>query len=117
MDKSADETKPPKWRVALAVLLWVLTSVLSIVLIPVTLDVISSIFAAFWGAATPLGGSYWSIVFIRQILLIPLAILSVAIVIGGAEYHVRAFNTERSWALFSRTLALEVAVLLVGWTL
>jgi hypothetical protein len=98
----------------LAAALWVITSVLSVVMIPFVLDVVTRVFTAFWGTGLPGGESYWTIVPIRQILTLPLGMFAVVIIIGGAEYHSRALNTERSWRLFAVTLALEVALVLAG---
>jgi hypothetical protein len=116
-DRKTGETKTTPWRVALAVLLWALTATLSIVLIPTTLDAVTSVYAAFWGEESPLGRAYWSAVFIRQMLTIPLAMFAVAVIIGGAEFHFRNLDTKRSWRLLAYTLALEVALLLVALTL
>jgi len=114
MNTQADGVKPALWRTILAALLWVLSAVLSVVMIPTTLDAVTRIFAAFWGDGSVLGRDYWNIVMIRQLLTAVMAILAVAITVGGAEYHVRAFNTERSWRLLTDTLAFEVALVLAA---
>ncbi len=114
MNSQADGAKPAVWRMILVALLWALSAVLSVVMIPTTLDAVTRIFAAFWGDGGVFGRDYWNIVMIRQLLTAVMAVLAVAIIVGGAEYHVRAFNTERSWKLLTNTLALEVALLLVA---
>jgi hypothetical protein len=117
VNRQVEDSKVALWRQGLAGLLWVLTAALSVVMIPMVLDVVTRIYAAFWSAGVPEDRSYWSIVFIRQMLTIPLAIAALVIIIGGAEYHLRHVNTERSWTLLTGTLALEVAVLLLALTL
>ena len=44
----------------------------------------------------------------------PLAILVIAIVIGGFEYHFRKAGTQESRWLFARTLAVEAGFLLLA---
>lgn len=44
----------------------------------------------------------------------PLAILVIAIIIGGFEYHFRRAGTEASRWMFARTLAVETGILLLA---
>ena len=44
-------------------------------------------------------------------IFLPLVILFIAIAIGGAEYHYKRVGQPDSWQLFSRTLAVELAIL------
>jgi hypothetical protein len=97
----------------LAVGLWIVTSVLSFLLITGVLDLITRIYAAFWGGSRFYGDAYWGIVTLRQLLSLPLALLSIGVIIGSGEYHVRHFNEPSSWALFARILAVEVALLML----
>lgn len=117
MDRPSDVGRRAPWLPMLAVALWALTAVLSVVIIPAALDVVTRIYAAFWGGGAPLDSAYWGIVFVRQMLTIPLAVFAVVVIIGGAEIHLRNFNTERSWALLCRTLALQMAIALVALTI
>lgn len=114
MNKQADGTRAALWRPILAALLWAVSAALSVVIIPYTLDAATRVFAAFWGDGGLFGRDYWNIVMIRQLLTVLLAVFAVVVIIGGAEYHTRAFNTERSWRLLACTLALEVALLLLA---
>lgn len=50
---------------------------------------------------------------INTLVMIPLAITWVAIAIGGAEYHRARVGRPDSWRMFSRTLALELSILLL----
>jgi hypothetical protein len=98
----------------LAFILWAGTSAASFVLIPTVLDMVARIYAAFWGGSDFYGRSYWGIVAIRQFLAIPLAVLSIGVIIGGAEYHTKHFNRPASWKLFARTFAAEVALFVMA---
>jgi hypothetical protein len=112
MNEFDNRPRAALWRPVLTATLWAVTSVLSVVMIPYVLDVVTRIYVAFWGAGVPGGESYWTIVPIRQLLVVPLGVFAVVIIIGGAEYHTRAVNTERSWRLLAVTLALEAALVL-----
>ena len=47
---------------------------------------------------------------LRTFLVFPLAILWLAMVVGGGEYHYKSFGQPRSWRLFARTIAVEVSI-------
>jgi hypothetical protein len=114
MNTDSDGTKLALWCPILAALLWALSAALSVLIIPYTLEAVTRVFVAFWGDTEAYGRDYWNVVMIRQFLTAVLAGFAVVVIIGGAEYHTRAFNTERSWRLLASTLALEVALLLVA---
>ncbi|MBN1249875.1 MAG: hypothetical protein JXC32_19590 [Anaerolineae bacterium] len=101
--------------VALAVILWLATSGLSVAMIPLIIDLATGVYAAFWADYGAPGQAYYSIVAIRQLMVMFLAMVAVAVTIGGAEYHARNFGTERSWRIYARTLGIEVAVVLMTW--
>ncbi len=75
MNSQADGAKPAVWRMILVALLWALSAVLSVVMIPTTLDAVTRIFAAFWGDGGVFGRDYWNIVMIRQLLTAVMAVL------------------------------------------
>jgi hypothetical protein len=97
-----------------AAALWALTSALAFVLIPTLLDIVLKVYAAFWGSYGFYGEVYQVGIAIRQILVLPLGLLAVGVVIGGAEYHYRHFGEVRSWKLFAETLAVESAFFLLS---
>jgi hypothetical protein len=117
MDQPTDRDTATAWHKVVTALLWLATAVLSVVIIPATLDVVTRIYGAFWGDGAIPVRAYWGAVFIRQMVTIPLAMLAVAITIGGAEYHLRNVGSDRSWRLFAITLALEIGLLMVALTL
>ena len=114
MDQPTDRDTATAWPKVVTALLWLVTAVLSVVIIAATLDIVTRIYGAFWGDGAVQGQAYWSAVFIRQIATIPLAMLAVAITIGGAEYHLRNVGSDRSWRLLAITLALEIGLLMVA---
>ncbi len=52
--------------------------------------------------------------FFNIMVSFPLAFLVIAIVIGGFEYHYRRVGTEESWWIFTRTLGVEIGILLLA---
>jgi hypothetical protein len=97
-----------------ALALWSLTSALAFVLIPTILDIALKIYAAFWGSYGFYGEVYQVGIAIRQFLVLPLGLIAVGVVIGGAEYHYRHVGEIASWKLFSETLAVEAALFLLS---
>jgi hypothetical protein len=51
---------------------------------------------------------------INILVSFPLAMMVIAIIIGGFEYHFRKVGTEDSRWMFARTLAVEIGILLVA---
>ena len=51
---------------------------------------------------------------LHTILVILLAVAWIAVVIAGAEYHYKRVGQPASWKIFSRTLAIELSILLLG---
>jgi hypothetical protein len=46
--------------------------------------------------------------------VLPLGLIAVSVVIGGAEYHYHHVGEIASWKLFSETLAVEAALFLLS---
>ncbi len=108
------EAKPDRMVTVGALTLWALTSVLAFVLIPAVLEIVLKIYAAFWGSYGFYGEVYRTGVALRQLLVLPLGLLAVGVIIGGGEYHYRHVGDGRSWKLFSETLAVELAIILLA---
>jgi hypothetical protein len=51
---------------------------------------------------------------INILVSFPLAMMVIAIIIGGFEYHYRKVGTEDSRWMFARTLAVEIGIILVA---
>jgi hypothetical protein len=100
--------------VALVVALWLLTVVMGLFAIPALADSLLIIYSFLFGGRGLYGATFWAGVTLRNLVILLLAILFVAVVIGGGEYHAAHFNERSSWRLFARTLAVEVGALLLA---
>lgn len=114
---AADEHRTRSGLIILAICLWLTSAVLSLLIIPATIDAVTDIYAAFVADYGEGGRSYWGAVAIRQLLVLPLAVVAVAVVIGGAEYHMRNFDTRKSWLIFTYTLSVQLGVLMISWVI
>ena len=94
----------------LAVALWAGTSALGFVEILAVRAIVLRIFVHFTGA-----GSYWGGHALGVATAIIMGVACVGVIIAGGEYHVKHFGKPESWQLFRRTIAVELAVLLLGW--
>lgn len=76
------------------------------------LDSIITIYASFWADTDPIGRAYFLGVSIRQVGAFVLTVLSVVGIIGGAEHHMRNFNTPSSWHLMILTYTILLTLFL-----
>jgi hypothetical protein len=60
----------------------------------------------------PLGQGSYSL--INSITSVAMAILPIAIIIGGFEYQHRNMGKPQAWVLLERTFALEIGILLLA---
>jgi len=88
----------------LVIILWLITVVLGIWDILLLREMVLRTFSRFGTAAN-------AFVLINTLVMIPLAILGIAVTIGGLEYHRTHIGQPGSWWLFSRTLAIELSIL------
>jgi hypothetical protein len=98
---------------AVAFSLWLATVILA------TWDflVIRSMVLRTYVRLLPTGGGRGAedmLTLIHIILVIILAVLWIGVVIGGAEYHYKRVGRPDSWKLFSRTLAVELSILVLA---
>lgn len=105
-----EQPNHPKSLIILAVGLWLATTALSFIVIPTVIDLATKVYAAFYADFTFYGEAYYGAVALRQLLVLPLGVLALVVIIGGAEYHLQHFNTEKSWRLFTRTLAIQITM-------
>ena len=94
--------------------LWLATAVLGFLALPKALNILLRIYAGFWGDYGLYGRTYSTAVALRQFLVLPLAMIVIAVIIGGAEYHYRHIGEPRSWRLFAQTLGAELAIFLMA---
>ena len=111
MTKSSDgilETKVSPRTVGFAYGLWLVTSVLAILSYLAGREMILRTYVRFF----PLDPGGLSLVNI--VVSIAIAILPIAIIIGGFEYQHRNIGKPQAWTMLARTLALEIGMLLLA---
>jgi len=94
--------------------LWLGTAVVGLLEINTVLTIATRVYAQFWGDYGFYGSDYYAGVALRQFLVLPLAFLWIAAVIGCGEYHYRRFGQPRSWKLFSWVIAVELSILVLA---
>lgn len=55
-----------------------------------------------------------SLSFINSVISLAMAILPIAVIIGGFEYQHRNMGTSQGWKMLARTLAVEIGILLLA---
>lgn len=98
----------------LAFVLWAATAALGIVEILVVRNMVLRVYARFWADDVPFGGDYWGSVALGNWLVFILAIVWIALVIGGGEYHFKYVGQQKSWKLFARTIAVQLSILVLA---
>jgi hypothetical protein len=99
--------------VVLTVALWVFTSVLGFLEILTVRAIALRIYGHFAVTsgfyARELGGAHA----LGMAVLVIMGIACMGVTIGCGEYHLNHFATPGSWRLFARTIAVEVAILIL----
>ena len=98
----------------LALVLWAGTSALAFVEILTVREIALRIYAHFAATGGFYGRDYWGGVTLNQLLVWPLAILWIAVVIGGGEYHYKYFGQPRSWKVFGWMISIELTILVLA---
>ena len=94
--------------------IWLLTAVLSILVFISTREMVIRTYTRFfpwdaWQVSLGKGG----LSFINIVISFPLAMLVIAILIGGFEYQHRNMGTPEGWRMLALTLAVEAGFLLL----
>ncbi|NBD36082.1 MAG: hypothetical protein GVY30_08790 [Chloroflexi bacterium] len=97
-----------------ALMLWIATAALGFLALPRALDVLLRLYAGFWGDYGFYGRTYRTAVVLRQLLVLPLSMIVIAAIVGGAEYHYRHIGEPASWRFFAQTLGAELAIFLMA---
>ncbi len=107
-----DEKMSPQQMMfaVLAVVLWLLTLGLG-------MNGIYQIKEIFYLVVSSLGGNMQNAERYALILVFLLGLSFTAFVIGSAEYHRKYFGTEKSWRLFTWSLAMEASIILLYYIL
>lgn len=103
------ETKVGPRVVALAYGLWFITTILAVLSYLAGREMILRNYVRFF----PMGeGSFAAI---NSITSVALAILPIAIIIGGFEYQHRNMGKPQAWTMLARTFAVEIGMLLLAF--
>ena len=112
MTKSSDgilEAKQTPRAMGLAYSLWFVTAVLAVLSYLAGREMILRSFVRFF----PFGQGSYSL--INSIFSIAMAILPIAIIIGGFEYQHRNIGKPQAWLMLARTFAVEIGMLLLAF--
>jgi hypothetical protein len=95
--------------------IWFLTALLSVIVFTAGRSVIVRTYTRFfpWDAWLIQAGQ-GSLSLINILISLPLAMLVIAIIIGGFEYQHRNMGTPNGWRMLARTLAVEAGFLLLA---
>ena len=102
------ETKISPRVVGLAYGLWFVSAVLAVLSYLAGREMVLRNYVRFF----PLGQGSYSL--INSIVSIAMAILPIAIIIGGFEYQHRNMGKPQAWVILARTFALEIGILLLA---
>ena len=112
MTKSSDgilEAKQTPRAMRLAYSLWFVTAVLAVLSYLAGREMILRSYIRFF----PMGERSYSL--INSITSVALAILPIAIIIGGFEYQHRNMGKPQGWVMLARTFAIEIGMLLLAF--
>ena len=107
------EENTSRRKVAVGVIaftLWVTMAIIGLFEINTIIEIVLRAYAGLWGDYGVYGSDYWGAVMLRNVLLILLSLLWIAIFIGGGEYHAKRVGQPKSWKLFGRTIAVELSI-------
>ena len=91
----------------LALILWIATAAVGLWEIVIVRGMLLRIYARFWS-------DYWPAVNLGNWAVFILGAMWLVLVVGGGEYHYRRVGRRESWRLFGRTIAVEVAILILA---
>jgi len=97
-----------------ALSLWLTTSALALVEIIVVRALVLRVYGRFFAGRADSAVAYAGGAALSIWIMIPLAILAIAVLIGGADYHSRRLGQPASWKVFSRTIAVELSILVLA---
>ncbi len=95
-----------KTEMAIAIILWLATAALSVVCLLTVRTIIFTILTSF-ALNSLIPATNWMVLF-------PMLAFCIAVIIGGFEFHFRNPGTARSWQIFSWTIGIEAAILLLA---
>ncbi len=96
-----------------AFILWVGTAIVGLYEMFLVREILLRLYARLWSSPGSYRRDYWRALALGNWALIPLALLWIAVVIGGGEYHFKRAGQHSSWKLFAWTLAAELFILML----
>ena len=114
LDESGLPIKRDPKLVALALVLWVFTSVVSFLEILTVRVIAIRIYAHFAMTYGFYAHEYMGAQALGMGTLVIMGIVCIGVAIGCGEYHLKNFGQPQSWKLFERTIAAEVAILVLA---
>ena len=101
--------------VALAVGLWALTSVVSFLEILTVRAIVLRVYAYFAMTSGFYARQFMAAHALGMTVLVIMGIACLGVAIGCGEYHLNHFNQPGSWKLFGRTIAVELAIIILAF--
>jgi len=102
------QPKPSPRAVVLAYSLWFVSAALSVLTYLAGREMILRTYARFFPS------DMGSLSLVTIVVSIAMAILPIAIIIGGFEYQHRNMGKPQAWVILARTLAVEIGILLLA---
>mgnify|MGYP001828914564 CR=1 FL=1 len=99
---------------AMAFFLWAFTASLGLLEIVIIREMVLRVYARFWAGDGGYGQSYWGGVAVGNWLAFILALVWIALVIGGGEYQYKNVGKSSSWRLFGRTIDVQLSILVLA---
>ena len=113
LDENGLPIKRDPKLVALAITLWAFTSVLSFLEILTVRAIVLRIYGHFAVTYGFYGRQAFAARGLGSAALVVMGIACIAVAIGCGEYHLKHFGQPESWRLFERTIAVELAILVL----
>ena len=98
----------------IAFTLWAATAALGLLEIWIVREMVLRVYARFFASEGTSASDYWGGVAVGNWLAFILAIVLIALVIGGGEYHYKHLGEPKSWKLFARTVAVQLSILVLA---
>jgi hypothetical protein len=101
-------------HIALTAILWLATAALGMLCIMYGHDLLVTAIVAGIGQVSPLDDTVrarGTVVTIYNVTFMLLAIIWLAVVVGGADYHFRRVGQPQSWRVFAWVIGVELALL------
>jgi hypothetical protein len=114
LDRDGLPIKRDPKLVALTLVLWAFTSVVSFLEILTVRTIAIRVYAHFAMTYGFYAREYMGAQALGIVALVVMGIVCIGVAIGCGEYHLKHFGQPQSWKLFSWTIAAEVAIFILA---